>query len=133
MHNILIKYDIPYPRQEGLELNEAHQLLAFGSDVNFFGEDINIKKSKALLDASKEDNLEENGENQSKSLCLVSKMQDKLLTQRHLTDPSKMLLSSYVYMGTKPINKNWIYETLDRFQERLLPLSSESFVLPSPL
>jgi hypothetical protein len=43
--------------QEGLKLNETHQLLAYSADVNIVGENI-----EALLDASKEVVLEVNPE-----------------------------------------------------------------------
>jgi hypothetical protein len=50
--------------QEGLKLNETHQLLAYGDDVNVVGENIDTvqKKTGALLDASKEVGLEVNAE-----------------------------------------------------------------------
>jgi hypothetical protein len=48
--------------QEGLILNETHQLLAYADDVNVVGENIDTiqKNTKALLDASKEVGLEVN-------------------------------------------------------------------------
>jgi hypothetical protein len=51
--------------QEGLILNGAHHLLAYANDVNIVGENIRYhteKKTKALLDASKEVGLEVNAE-----------------------------------------------------------------------
>jgi hypothetical protein len=45
-------------KQEGLKLNGTHQLLAYADDVNIVGENTdNIKKTQALLDASKESGL----------------------------------------------------------------------------
>jgi cell division protein YceG involved in septum cleavage len=48
--------------QEGLILNETHQILACADDVNVVGENIDTiqKNTKALVDASKEVGLEVN-------------------------------------------------------------------------
>jgi hypothetical protein len=50
--------------QEGLKLNETHQLFACADDINIVGENVDTikKKTEALLDASKEVGLEVNQE-----------------------------------------------------------------------
>jgi hypothetical protein len=50
--------------QEGLILNGTHQLLAYATDFNIVGENIDTihKNTKALSDASKEVDLEVNPE-----------------------------------------------------------------------
>jgi hypothetical protein len=48
--------------QEGLKLNETHQILAYADDVNLLGDNIGIteKNTETLIDASKEVVLEIN-------------------------------------------------------------------------
>jgi hypothetical protein len=55
--------------QEGLILNGTHQLLAYADDVDIVGDAIQ-KNTKALLDASKEVDLEAN-RGKSKYMCHV--------------------------------------------------------------
>jgi hypothetical protein len=50
--------------QEGLILNETHQLLSYANNINILEENIDTiqKNTEALLDASKEVGLEVNAE-----------------------------------------------------------------------
>jgi hypothetical protein len=62
LFNFYLEYAIRkvQEKQDGRKLNGTHQLLAYGDDVNIFGENIDSmhKNTEALLDTSKEVGLE---------------------------------------------------------------------------
>jgi hypothetical protein len=69
--------------QVGLKLNGTHQLFVYTDDVNLLGDIIDTikKNTQTLIDASKEVGMEVNTEELSICCCLVTKMQDKIMTQ----------------------------------------------------
>jgi hypothetical protein len=56
--------NFPIRNQLGLKLNETHQLLIYADDVNLLRDKIGTMKNntQTLIDANKEDGLEENKE-----------------------------------------------------------------------
>jgi hypothetical protein len=94
-------------------MNGTHQLLDYADDVNIVGENIDTiqKKTKDLLDASKEVGLEENPE--KIKYMLVSRCQKA--GQRQSTKIGNRSLESmakFKYLGTTLTDKNCIQEEI---------------------
>jgi hypothetical protein len=70
--------------QEGLKLNETHQLLAYADDINIVAENIDAipKNTEALLEASNVVGLEVKPEKTKYMLMLRYQKQDKSIAQR---------------------------------------------------
>jgi hypothetical protein len=95
--------------QEGLILNETHQLLAYADDVNKVGENVHTihKNIKALLDASKEVGLEVNPE--KTMYMLVSRCQ-KAGQSIKIANRSFDDVANFKYLGTTLTDQNCIHE-----------------------
>jgi hypothetical protein len=78
----LIKIRKSHESQVGLKLNGTHQLLAYAVDVNLLGDKIDTikKNTETFTDASNEVGLEETQRKLSKCVCLIDRVQDRIIT-----------------------------------------------------
>jgi hypothetical protein len=85
---LLFKFALNYAirlvqeNQVGLNLNGAHQLLIFVSEINLSADNIDTINIETQIDASTEVGLEANTETLSICCCLVTKIQSKIITKR---------------------------------------------------
>jgi hypothetical protein len=75
--------------------------------ANLLGKKINArrKNAKTLLDASNKENAEK-----IRNICLAARMQDKITTQRDITNPLEMWLIQM--FGNYTRNKNLIHKEI---------------------
>ena len=84
--------------QDGLKLNDTHQLLVY-ADVNMLGGSVHTVKenTETLVVANKEIGLEVNADKTSSWSYLEIRMQDEVTVQRLIIVPLKWLKSSNIW------------------------------------
>jgi hypothetical protein len=99
--------------REGLKLNRTHHLLAYADDINIVRENIaTVKKNtEALLDASKETDLEVNQEKTKYMLKLCGQN----IGQKHsirVANRSIENVAKFRYLGTTLTDQNCMHEEI---------------------
>ena len=100
LFNFALGYDIRKVQviQDGLKLNDTHQLLVY-ADVNMLGGSVHTVKenTETLVVANKEIGLEVNADKTSSWSYLEIRMQDEVTVQRLIIVPLKWLKSSNIW------------------------------------
>jgi len=93
--------------QDGLKLNDAHQLLVYADDVNILGGSIHSveKNTESLLVSSKETRLEVNADNTK--YMVMSQYQNTGQTHNiKIVKSSLEMVEEFRYLGTTLTNQN---------------------------